>query len=166
MNDKLKLAAAVSLASAALLLGACGLAQPPAYRPTAAPGYGYGPGMMGGGHMGGMMGGYGQYAPAAQPTPFGATPIPVDREIQITALYSRFSPAEIVVESGESVRFVVTNGDPYLHNFVGEEAGIPFLNLPGGATQTATWAAPAEGVYIAACTLHQGMRLTVVVEGL
>ncbi|MBI3761425.1 MAG: cupredoxin domain-containing protein, partial [Chloroflexi bacterium] len=161
----------------ALLVSACGVAQPlVAYRQTPAPGYGYGPdmmgnfgggpsGMMGGGYgyqnntplpgngygpgmMGGghMMGGYGygQTAPTAEPTPIGATPAPVDEEIQITASNLRVSPAQITVKPGETVRFVVTNNDSFLHNFVSQEAGIPFLALPGGTTQTVTWTAPAQ----------------------
>ena len=163
----------------AVLLGACGVVQRPVvYQPTPAPGYSDRPGgmmggggMMGSGHMGGgmmggngMMGGYGQSAPTAEPTPLGATPIPVDEEIKITALNLRFTPAEITVKPGETVRFVVTNSDPYLHNFVSQEAGIPFLNLPGNTTQTVTWRAPAQtGTYAAVCTLHPGMSLSIVV---
>ena len=186
MAHKTKLIAVGLLAIlAALLLSACGVVQRPAIaQPTAAPGYGSGPGvpggmmsgggMMGGGHMGGgmmgnggMMGGYGygQSAPTAEPTPLGATPIPVDEEIQITALNLRFSPAEIAVKPGETLRFVVTNDDPYLHNFVSQEASIPFLNLPGNTTQTLTWTAPtADGIYTALCTLHPGMTLTIIVK--
>lgn len=183
MNRTFKFFAVASLIIvAALILGACSAVRSPvAYQPTAAPGYGSGPGgMMGGGHMGGgmmgnggMMGGggmtggygYGQSAPTAEPTPIGATPIPVDEEIQITALNLRFTPAEITVKPGETVRFVVTNNDPYLHNFVSQEAGISFLNLPGNTTQTVTWAAPAaEGTYTALCTLHPGMSLTITVK--
>jgi plastocyanin len=180
MTSKSKVVVIGSLAVvAALLLSACGVVQRPAIaQPTAAPGYGPRPGgMMGGGHMGGgmmgnggmmgggMMGNYSQSAPTAEPTPIGATPIPVDEEIQITALNLRFTPAEITVKPGETVRFVVTNDDPYLHNFVSQEAGIPFLNLPGNTTQTVTWTAPAQiGAYTAVCTLHPGMRLSIVVE--
>jgi plastocyanin len=184
MTGKSKVIIVGSLAVvAALLLSACGVVQRPVvYQPTAAPGYGYGPGvpggMMGGGHMGGgmmgggmmgrgMMGGYGygQSAPTAVPTPVGATPIPVDEEIQITALKVRFSPAEIVVKPGETVRFVVTNNDAFLHNFVSQQAGIPLLNLPGNTTQTVTWTAPnAEGTYTALCTLHPGMNLTIAIK--
>ncbi len=179
MNRFFKFYAVASLIiAAALLLSACGVVQRPAIaQPTVAPGYGSGPGrMMGGGGMmgnggmtggGGMMGGYGygQSAPTAVPTPLGATPIPVDEELQITALNLRFTPAEITVKPGESVRFVVTNNDAFLHNFVSQEAGIPFLNLPGNSTQTVTWTAPAaEGTYTALCTLHPGMNLTITIK--
>src|SRR3990172_6353531 len=184
MNRTFKFFAVASLIIvAALILGACSAARfPVASQPTAAPEYGSGPGgmmgsgtggMMNSGHMDGMMGGggmmggygYGQSAPTAEPTPIGATPIPVDEEIQITALNLRFTPAEITVKPGETVRFVVTNSDPYLHNFVSQEAGIPFLNLPGNTTQTVTWTAPtAEGTYPALRTLHPGMSLTITVK--
>lgn len=114
------------------------------------------------------MGGYGnnQSAPTAQPTPVGATPVPVDVEIQINASNSHFSPAQISVKPGETVRFMVTNSDPFLHNFGSQEAGIPFLNLPGNTTGTLTWTAPAQsGTHLAVCTLHPGMSLTLVIEG-
>src|SRR3972149_6554464 len=101
MAHKNKLIAVGLLAIlAALLLSACGVVQRPAIsQPTAAPGYGSGPGvpggmmggggMVGGGHMGGVMRGsggmrggcgYGQSGPAADPTPIGARPAPVDEE--------------------------------------------------------------------------------------
>lgn len=118
--------------------------------------------MMGGGMMGGY--GYGQSVPTAEPTPVGATPAPVDDEIQITASYARFSPTQITVRPGETVRFVVTNKDSYLHNLGSTDAGIGFVNLPGNTTQTVTWTAPTSGgTYTALCTLHAGMSLTVVV---
>ncbi|MEK7325547.1 MAG: cupredoxin domain-containing protein [Chloroflexota bacterium] len=179
MNRTFKFFAVASLIIvAALMLGACSAVRfPVAYQPTPATGYGYGPGMMGGGMMsgggmmggvpGGMMGGYGynQSAPTAEPTPIGATPVPVDEEIQITATNLRFAPTQITVKPGETVRFVVTNNDPYLHNFVGEQAGIPFLNLPGNTTQTVMWIVPAQtGAYTAVCTLHPGMSLSIIVK--
>ena len=109
-------------------------------------------------------GGYASSAPTAVPTPVGATPVPVDEEIEITAANVRFVPAEVTVKPGESVRFVVTNNDAFLHNFVSEEAGIPFLNLPGNTAQTVTWTAPEQtGAYTVVCTLHPGMSLSVVV---
>ena len=89
----------------------------------------------------------------------------MDEEIQITASNLRFSPAQITVKPGETVRFVVTNNDPYLHNFGSGEAAIPFVSLPGNTTQTVTWTAPTtKGAYTALCTLHPGMSLTLVIE--
>lgn len=184
MNTKI-ITIVVLAASVALLLAACGSSQPSTpVAPTPAPAYNFGPGMgmmgnggmgvpggmMGGGHMGvpgGMMGdyGYGQYAPTAEPTPAGATPAPVDQEIPITAINLRFSPDEITVKPGATVRFTLTNGDPVVHNFVSQEAGIPYLPLPANTTQTLTWTAPnAEGTYAALCTLHPGMTFVIDVE--
>jgi len=166
MSNKTKIIVIGSLAFvAALALSACGVVQFAAnHRPTAAPGYNYGPGMMNGS---GMMGGYNYNpsGPTAVPTPLGATPAPVDEELQITAANLRFTPAQVTVKPGETVRFVVTNRDPFLHNFVSQAAGIPFLNLPGNTTQTVTWTAPTTpGTYTAVCTLHPGMSLTVSVK--
>lgn len=176
MNNKLRIGVAGSFAlGAALLLGACGVIAAPS-----APAYGQdgsggmmgggmmGGGMMGGGMMGGgMMGGYGysQSVHTLAPTPFGATPVPVDEEIQITAVNFRFSTTEITVKPGERVRFVVNNKDPYLHNFGSEDASIPFVNLPGNSTQTVTWTAPLEtGTYTAVCTLHPGMSISIIIK--
>ena len=164
----------------ALVLSACSVAGSPA---NSRPDYRYGPGMMNGGTMGGgmmggsmmgggmmgggMMGGYGYNpsSPTAESTPLGATPVPVDQEIQITAANARFTPAQITVRPGDRVRFVVTNNDPFLHNFVGQAAGIPFLNLPANSTQTVTWTAPVQtGTYTAVCTLHPGMSISIVVK--
>jgi plastocyanin len=191
MTIKVKIVAIGSLAAiGALLLSACGVAHLPAIsQPTVGPGYANGPGMthaparsagvggsgmMGGGPMGGgmtgssgMMGGYGYgpSGPTAVPTPLGATPIPVSEEFQITAANAQFTPAQITVKPGETVRFVVTNRDPFLHNFVNQAAGIPFLNLPGNTAQTVTWTAPTTpGTYTAVCTLHPGMSLSILVQ--
>ncbi len=175
MNTKFVTIVALA-ASVALLLAACGSSQlPTPVAPTPPPVYNYGPstgmmgnggmgGMMGSGHMGGMMGSYGysQYAPTAEPTPAGATPAPVDQEIPITAINLRFSPDQITVKPGATVRFTIANSDPVVHNFVSQEADIPFLPLPANTTQTLTWTAPnAEGSYIALCTLHPGMTFVV-----
>jgi len=171
MTKNTKFIALGSLALVALALSACGIAQPRANGQTAAaPGYVNGPGGMmnggmthaparsagvGGGHMGtSMMGGYGydQSAPTVEPTPLGALPMAVDEEIQITASNLRFSPAQVTVTPGETVRFVVTNNDSYLHNFVSQDAGIPFLTLPGNTTGTVTWTAPNRpGTYDVWC---------------
>ena len=164
------------LTVAALVLGVCStLPLAPVYPPSGMPGYGPGGmggsgGMMGGGGMmgsGGMMGGgggYGQYVPVTPTAPVGATPVPVGAEILITASDYRFKPDQITVKPGETVRFVVTNRDGTLHNLIGQEAGIPYLDLPARSTQTLTWTAPLQtGTYTAVCTLHAGMSLSIVV---
>jgi plastocyanin len=95
----------------------------------------------------------------------GATPVAVYEEIQITAANLRFTPAQITVKPGETVRFVVTNNDRVLHNSVGQEAAIPFLNLPAKTTQTVAWTAPTTpGTYSAVCTLHPGMSLSILAQ--
>lgn len=147
---------------AVLVLGACS-ALPPV--PVS-----YGPGnMMGGSGMmsgNGMMGGYSssRSVPAAPPTPIGATAEPVDREIQITASNLRFVPTQVTVKPGEKVRFVITNTDGVLHNFGSDDAGIAYVPLPAGTTQSVVWTAPAKvSTYTALCTLHAGMSLSIVV---
>jgi plastocyanin len=180
MAKNIRFKAFGSLAIVALALNACGAGQPRAYGQSPdAPTYGNGPGgmmdggMMGTGHLGGgmmgsgMMGGMaaGQSAPTAEPTPVGATPVAVSEEIHITAASARFTPTQVTVKPGAIVRFVVTNNDGFLHNFVSQPAGIPLLNLPVNTAQTVTWTAPTTaGTYSAVCTLHPGMSLTITVN--
>jgi plastocyanin len=146
-----------------LVLGACSVLPPV---PVS-----YGPGnMMGGGGMmsgNGMMGGYSSNRStlAVPPTPISATAEPVDREIQITTRDLRFVPTQITVKPGEKVRFVITNTDGVLHNFGSDDAGIAYVPLPAGTTQSVVWTAPAKvSTYTALCTLHAGMNLSIVVK--
>lgn len=160
---------------AVLVLGACSVLPPV---PVS-----YGPGNMMGG--GGMMSGNGmtlapalrsgasagvgdsssRSVPAAPPTPIGATAEPVDREIQITARDLRFVPTQITVKPGEKVRFVITNTDGVLHNFGSDDAGLAYVRLPAGTTQSVVWTAPAKvSTDTALCTLHAGMNLSIVVK--
>ncbi len=166
---------------AVLVLSACSVAQPfvpnygpgnmtlaPALRSGASAGVGGRGGMGGNGMMdgGGMMGGYGyrQSAPTISPTPSAATAEPVDREIQIAAANLRFVPAQVNVKPGEKVRFVITNTDSVLHNFGSDDAGIAYLPLPAGTTQSVVWTARTKAsTYTAVCTLHAGMSLSIVV---
>ena len=64
------------------------------------------------------VGGHRSSVPTAVPMPLGATPVPVDEEIPITAANLRFAPVQVNVKPGETVRSVVTNRDPFLHNLV------------------------------------------------
>jgi plastocyanin len=120
-------------------------------------------GMMGNGGMTGY--GSSRSAPAIPPTPIGAAAEPVDREIQITASNLRFVPTQVTVRPGEKVRFVITNTDGMLHNFGSDDAGIAYGPLPAGMTQSVVWTAPAKASTVTAvCTLHAGMRLSIVVK--
>lgn len=161
MNNRI-LSLSVLAVVAVLVLGACSAlpSVPVSYGPGSMMGNG---GMMGGN---GMMNGYGydQSAPTIVPTPIGATPVPVDREIQISAANFRFTPDRIAIKPGETVRFVITNQDNALHNFVVQDAGLPYLPLPAGTTQRIVWTAPAKAsTYTAVCTFHAGMSLSIVV---
>lgn len=124
---------------------------------------GYTGGMMGGGHMN-MMNGGSVTVPTIAPTPFGATPIPVDEEITLIAKNLQFSPAQVTIKAGELVRWRITNQDAVPHNFYSEPAAIPYLPLPGNATQDLVWQAPSTtGTDIALCTFHPGMIIEIVV---
>jgi uncharacterized cupredoxin-like copper-binding protein len=53
------------------------------------------------------------------------------REIRIDIEYSRFSPRHVEVAPGETVRFVVVNGDPIPHEFIVGDAGIQLVHEHG-----------------------------------
>lgn len=131
-----------------------------------------GGGMMNDGHMGGMMGGGGMgmmsgnlvTGSTAIPTPFGATPVPVDRDIELVTVNSQFSPNKVTVITGETVRWRISNEDIVPHNFYSDKAAVPYLALPAGVTQELVWSAPrVAGTYTALCTLHLGMTLDITV---
>jgi uncharacterized cupredoxin-like copper-binding protein len=46
------------------------------------------------------------------------------RTIEVVSRYSRFEPAVIEVAPGETVRFVVRNGDPIDHEFILGDAAV------------------------------------------
>jgi uncharacterized cupredoxin-like copper-binding protein len=49
---------------------------------------------------------------------------PAVRTIEVDLRYSRFSPDAIAVAPGETVRFVVRNGDPIDHEFIIGDAAV------------------------------------------
>lgn len=162
MNKRILSMGALAIV-AVLILSACSA------WPSAPVGYGPGSPMGNGGMMGnnGMMGGYSYNpaVPAIPSTPIGATAEPVDRDIQISAANFRFIPDQVNVKPDETVRFVIANQDNVLHNFVVQDAGLPYLPLPAGATQTIVWTAPAKAsTYTATCTYHAGMSMSIVVK--
>lgn len=53
------------------------------------------------------------------------------RTIEVVMRYSRFEPATIEVEPGETVRFVVRNGDPIDHEFILGDARVQRIHERG-----------------------------------
>jgi uncharacterized cupredoxin-like copper-binding protein len=51
--------------------------------------------------------------------------------IEITIHYSRFEPADIAVEPGETVRFVIRNTDPIDHEFILGDARAQLIHEEG-----------------------------------
>ena len=105
------------------------------------------------------------------------------RTIDIAIEHSRFHPAEVTVTAGETVRFVVRNGDPIAHEFIlgsaaeqrAHERGRPrehhepgAVSLEGGAEGVTEYTFDQAGTVIYGCHLPRhydyGMRGTVVVE--
>ena len=111
-----------------------------------------------------------------------ATPDHV-RTVTMTIHFSRFDPASLQVEPGETVRFVVTNTDPIDHEFIlgddlvqqihelGTEAVHPpkpgEVSVPAGTTATTTYTFEDPGELTFACHLPghfaYGMHGTVTV---
>ncbi|HEX5938149.1 MAG TPA: cupredoxin domain-containing protein [Actinomycetota bacterium] len=61
----------------------------------------------------------------------GAAARATDGEVRITIHYSRFEPAEIAVEPGETVRFVIVNTDPIDHEFILGDAEVQRIHEEG-----------------------------------
>ena len=107
-----------------------------------------------------------------------------DGTVRITIHYSTFEPADLAVEPGETVRFVIVNTDPIDHEFLlgdarvqrvheeGTEAHHPprpgEVSVPAGETVVTTYTFPeSPGALIFGCHLpgHYdfGMRGTVTI---
>jgi uncharacterized cupredoxin-like copper-binding protein len=90
----------------------------------------------------------------------GTAARPTAGTIRITIHYSRFDPAAIAVEPGQTVRFVIRNTDPIDHEFIlgderiqqvheaGTEAHHPprpgEVSVPSGTTVVTTYTFPVE----------------------
>jgi plastocyanin len=72
-----------------------------------------------------------------------------------------FSPSAWTVKSGETVRFVVRNGDSTLHSFTLDDAKVN-VAIPPGTERLIEFKAPAAGSYVFYCIPHSdastGMR--------
>jgi uncharacterized cupredoxin-like copper-binding protein len=91
----------------------------------------------------------------------GAAARATEGEVRITIHYSTFEPAEVAVEPGESVRFVIVNTDPIDHEFIlgnaevqrvheeGTEGHHPprpgEVSVPAGETVVTTYTFPEIG---------------------
>ncbi|HEX2043977.1 MAG TPA: plastocyanin/azurin family copper-binding protein [Acidimicrobiales bacterium] len=111
------------------------------------------------------------------------TPAP-DRTITLDVRHSRFSPAELEVEPGTTVRFVVRNADPIAHELIVGDQGVQDRHergtephhgdVPGevsvaaGATATTTYTFSRPGRALFGCHLpghwDYGMRGLVTVR--
>jgi uncharacterized cupredoxin-like copper-binding protein len=100
----------------------------------------------------------------------GAAARATDGTIRITIHYSKFEPADLAVEPGETVRFVIRNTDPIDHEFIlgderaqlvheeGTEAHHDLrpgeVSVPAGETVVTTYTFPKmPGALIFGCHL-------------
>lgn len=105
------------------------------------------------------------------------------RTIEVGIEHSSFIPERIEVQPGETVRFVIHNGDPIDHEFIvgdevvqsrheegtetrhGEKRGE--VSIAAGETAETTYTFPSSGKLIVGCHLPQhydyGMRGTIVI---
>jgi uncharacterized cupredoxin-like copper-binding protein len=109
---------------------------------------------------------------------------PEDRTIAVNIHHSRFDPAEYVFEAGDTVRFVIHNGDPIDHEFILGDAAVQRrhengtekahgtipgeVSIPAGETRTTTYTFARPGTLIIGCHLPRhyayGMRAAVEVR--
>ncbi|MEX0985317.1 MAG: plastocyanin/azurin family copper-binding protein [Actinomycetota bacterium] len=106
------------------------------------------------------------------------------RTVEVLLRYSHFEPDVITVEPGETVRFVVHNGDPIDHEFIIGDAAVQRahergtesfhaprpgeMTVPAGATRETTYTfPPAPATLILGCHLPShyayGMRAAITV---
>jgi plastocyanin len=81
-------------------------------------------------------------------------------EAAVTIEGFAFEPATVEAKVGQKITW--ENHDPAEHTVTGEDGGFDSGTLAGGAAFAATFDAPGEYRYI--CTLHPGMKGTVVVK--
>jgi plastocyanin len=95
-------------------------------------------------------------AGAGVPAPAHAKP----RQWVVTIEAMRFAPAVLKVGAGDTV--VWKNKDPFPHNVVADNNGFHSIDIPADGSWTLRKA--KAGAYPYACTLHSGMRATIVVK--
>ena len=97
--------------------------------------------------------------PAPEPTPTPAAPEAV-RGTAVTMDGVSFTPERLIVKVGETVTW--TNKDPFPHNVTASRAHLHSPDLPAGATWSFTPRTAGRLDYV--CTLHPGMKGTLIVE--
>ena len=87
---------------------------------------------------------------------------PTDGVVHVSIHFSRFDPETIVVEPGQTVRFVIENTDPIDHEFILGDEGVQLVHeegteahhdprpgevsVPPGATVATRYTFPESGV--------------------
>lgn len=86
------------------------------------------------------------------------------QEIELEMNVSGYSPSEITVKPGSHILFNVTNTDSEEHDLYNRRADID-VALQAGEDLVYEWVAPEEpGTYVAECSFHEGLQMTVIVE--
>ncbi len=84
--------------------------------------------------------------------------------IEVTMNTSGYEPAEIKVKAGTQVSFELKNTDSEEHDLYNRKAKID-IGLQPKQEKTYDWVAPEKaGTYVAECSFHEGLILTVIVE--
>lgn len=86
------------------------------------------------------------------------------RSIPVEMTNFALTPAEVEVEVGERVVFLLMNTSNLDHEFESEDVAMKEHLVPSGLSRQVRWQAPAEpGVYEFECNMegHEGMMLTV-----
>jgi plastocyanin len=72
----------------------------------------------------------------------------------------KYSPAVLEVNAGDTV--VWKNKDPFPHNAVADNKAFRSTDIPADGSWS--WKAARQGEFPYICTLHPGMRATIVVK--
>lgn len=84
--------------------------------------------------------------------------------IEVTMHTTGYNPTEVKVKAGSQVRFNLTNTDTEEHDLFNRQAKIN-MGASAKSDKTYDWVAPEKvGTYVAECTLHEGLKMTVIVE--
>ena len=84
--------------------------------------------------------------------------------VEVTMHMTGYNPSEVRVKAGSQVRFDLTNVDSEEHDLYNRQAKIDIGLSPGEAV-TYDWMAPDQaGTYVAECSFHEGLLMTIVVE--